>query len=279
MSRAPAGRASHGRSVRRFPVGRSSQGRSARRELRSGLRAPVGRSTHGRLPGREARSPVRLPVGSSSRGRSALRFPVGCSPHGRRALRGAPSSRVALLSACPGRLRTPRLPVRCSSHGRARVRLPVGCSSDGNSWPVAAPRVRVARHDAARAGRARPDRSSPSAARVRLYCTQILHDRVERAVQLQGSAVESRSTRASGGSASASRTSGESGRRTRTPTSSTTRSGLYVVADGMGGHAAGEVASQEAVETVYGMVKRGISGLHELRRAADPRRRARGMPR
>ena len=35
------------------------------------------------------------------------------------------------------------------------------------------------------------------------------------------------------------------------------RLGLYIVADGMGGHAAGEVASQEAVETVYGMVKRG----------------------
>jgi protein phosphatase len=34
--------------------------------------------------------------------------------------------------------------------------------------------------------------------------------------------------------------------------------GLYVVADGMGGHAAGEVASQEAVDTVYGMVKRGL---------------------
>jgi protein phosphatase len=34
--------------------------------------------------------------------------------------------------------------------------------------------------------------------------------------------------------------------------------GLYVVADGMGGHAAGEVASAEAVETVFGMVKRGI---------------------
>lgn len=32
--------------------------------------------------------------------------------------------------------------------------------------------------------------------------------------------------------------------------------GLYVVADGMGGHAAGEVASQEAVETVHGMVSR-----------------------
>src|ERR1700691_1085196 len=40
--------------------------------------------------------------------------------------------------------------------------------------------------------------------------------------------------------------------------------GLYVVADGMGGHAAGEVASQEAVETVMGMVKRGIGKLHEL---------------
>ncbi len=32
----------------------------------------------------------------------------------------------------------------------------------------------------------------------------------------------------------------------------------------MGGHAAGEVASQEAVDTVYGMVKRGIGELHEL---------------
>jgi protein phosphatase len=40
--------------------------------------------------------------------------------------------------------------------------------------------------------------------------------------------------------------------------------GLYVVADGMGGHAAGEVASQEAVETVFGMVKRGIGQLSKL---------------
>jgi serine/threonine protein phosphatase PrpC len=40
--------------------------------------------------------------------------------------------------------------------------------------------------------------------------------------------------------------------------------GLYVVADGMGGHAAGEVASQEAVETIYGMVKRGIRSLRAL---------------
>jgi protein phosphatase len=37
--------------------------------------------------------------------------------------------------------------------------------------------------------------------------------------------------------------------------------GLYVVADGMGGHAAGEVASTEAVETIYGMVKRGLDSL------------------
>jgi serine/threonine protein phosphatase PrpC len=40
--------------------------------------------------------------------------------------------------------------------------------------------------------------------------------------------------------------------------------GLYVVADGMGGHAAGEVASQEAVETVYGMVKRGAATMNPL---------------
>jgi protein phosphatase len=33
--------------------------------------------------------------------------------------------------------------------------------------------------------------------------------------------------------------------------------GLWVVADGMGGHAAGEVASMEAIDTVHGMVRRG----------------------
>src|ERR1700721_3735136 len=42
------------------------------------------------------------------------------------------------------------------------------------------------------------------------------------------------------------------------------RLGLYVVGDGMGGHAAGEVASQEAVETVYGMVRRGAGLLNRL---------------
>ncbi len=36
---------------------------------------------------------------------------------------------------------------------------------------------------------------------------------------------------------------------------------LFVVADGMGGHAAGEVASAEAVDTIYGMVKRGLPTL------------------
>ncbi len=37
--------------------------------------------------------------------------------------------------------------------------------------------------------------------------------------------------------------------------------GLWVVADGMGGHAAGEVASQESIDTIHGMVKRGKTTL------------------
>jgi serine/threonine protein phosphatase PrpC len=41
--------------------------------------------------------------------------------------------------------------------------------------------------------------------------------------------------------------------------------GLWVVADGMGGHAAGEVASQEAVDTIHGVVRRDKAKL-DLRR-------------
>ncbi len=40
--------------------------------------------------------------------------------------------------------------------------------------------------------------------------------------------------------------------------------GLYIVADGMGGHAAGEVASTEAVDNVHGMVKRGYDEVQKL---------------
>lgn len=40
--------------------------------------------------------------------------------------------------------------------------------------------------------------------------------------------------------------------------------GLYIVADGMGGHAAGEVASHEAIDTVHGMVHRGQDDLGQL---------------
>lgn len=42
--------------------------------------------------------------------------------------------------------------------------------------------------------------------------------------------------------------------------------GLYVVADGMGGHAAGEVASREAVDNVVAMVRRGREALDALER-------------
>ena len=40
--------------------------------------------------------------------------------------------------------------------------------------------------------------------------------------------------------------------------------GVYFVADGMGGHAAGEVASAEGVETAVGMIKQAQPGLHPL---------------
>ncbi len=50
--------------------------------------------------------------------------------------------------------------------------------------------------------------------------------------------------------------------------------GLWVVADGMGGHAAGEVASQEAIDTIYGMIKRGKSALDLGGPYADDKARA-----
>jgi serine/threonine protein phosphatase PrpC len=45
--------------------------------------------------------------------------------------------------------------------------------------------------------------------------------------------------------------------------------GLYVVADGMGGHNAGEVASGEAVDTLHGMVKHEERSLRELDSSAN----------
>jgi protein phosphatase len=45
--------------------------------------------------------------------------------------------------------------------------------------------------------------------------------------------------------------------------------GLYLVADGMGGHAAGEIASSEAVATAYGMVKQAHGSLKKLHGALD----------
>ena len=44
--------------------------------------------------------------------------------------------------------------------------------------------------------------------------------------------------------------------------------GLYVVADGMGGHAGGEVASAEAIDQIFAMVKKGMDGIDALKR--DP---------
>ncbi|WP_394850461.1 Stp1/IreP family PP2C-type Ser/Thr phosphatase [Pendulispora brunnea] len=41
--------------------------------------------------------------------------------------------------------------------------------------------------------------------------------------------------------------------------------GLYIVADGMGGHAAGEIASREATATIYSMIKQAVREFGELK--------------
>lgn len=50
--------------------------------------------------------------------------------------------------------------------------------------------------------------------------------------------------------------------------------GLYAVADGMGGHAAGEIASEEAIDTIHGFVKRGLPKLPPRENGISERARA-----
>jgi len=45
--------------------------------------------------------------------------------------------------------------------------------------------------------------------------------------------------------------------------------GLYVVADGVGGHAKGEVASQESIEQVQNWVRAGKERIEALRSSPD----------
>jgi len=50
--------------------------------------------------------------------------------------------------------------------------------------------------------------------------------------------------------------------------------GLYVVADGMGGHAGGEVASAEAIDQIFSMVKARADAIEALKRANNDDTRA-----
>lgn len=53
--------------------------------------------------------------------------------------------------------------------------------------------------------------------------------------------------------------------------------GLYVVADGMGGHAGGEVASAEAIDQVFSMIRKGLPQVAAFQR--DPNEENRGAVR
>jgi len=49
--------------------------------------------------------------------------------------------------------------------------------------------------------------------------------------------------------------------------------GLYVVADGMGGHSAGEIASREAIETLHNMVRRernALTAMEDVPKCPEP---------
>jgi len=53
--------------------------------------------------------------------------------------------------------------------------------------------------------------------------------------------------------------------------------GLYVVADGMGGHAAGEVASQESVDAIHAMVSGGVDVIAKFNAHPDGIEEARNL--
>ncbi|MDI7266595.1 MAG: protein phosphatase 2C domain-containing protein [Myxococcota bacterium] len=55
--------------------------------------------------------------------------------------------------------------------------------------------------------------------------------------------------------------------------------GLYVVADGMGGHAAGEVASGESVDAIHGMIARGVAVIERFNEHPDGPEEARALTR